>query len=443
MSDSKLDSSEEPSPKKRGWMASKFLRDTSIYTLSDILNKMIPFLLLPILTRYLSPEDYGIIAMFFVFTSVLGIVMTLETNTAIRVNFFKISREKLKVYILNTLLIVSVATALTFVGIILFQRDISSLLALPVEWLFIGVFVTLLQFITTINLLLWQSEEDPIPLGFYQIAQTIFNLSLSLILVVAFEMGWEGRLIAVSVASVMFGLLSLYFLFRRDYLTLKLSPEAIADSLKFGIPLLPHALSIWIRTGMDRIFITTLISASATGLYTVAFQVASVISILTIALNKAYMPYLFKKLSKIDEKSRLILVKYSYLYFLVLLLLATLFSLMVPFVLEILLGKRFLVAGEYIPWIAFGFAFYGMYLMVVNYILFSKKTALLSSVTISVSLFHGVLSYFLILYHGALGAAQATAISSLILFIAVWRLSQKVYPMPWSLKQKERFIQHV
>ena len=410
---------------------SKFFKDTSIYTISDILNKMVPFILLPVLTRYLTPEDYGIIAMFFVFTSVLGIVMTLETNTAITVNYFKISREELKVYIFNILLIVAIATSFTLITIMLFHTTISELLAIPVEWLFIGVVVTLLQFVTTINLLLWQSERNPIPLGIYQIAQTIVNLSLSLLLIISFGMEWEGRLIAVSIASIIFGMLSLVFLFKRDYLKFKFSKEAINDALKFGVPLLPHALSVWIRTGVDRIFITMLVSASATGLYTVAFQIASVITILTKAFNKAYSPYLFKKLTNITERDKEQIVKYTYLYFITLLLLAGALSLITPFLIESFLGESFQKAKDYIPWIAFSFAFYGMYLMVVNYVLFTKKTASLSYVTISASILHIILSYLLISYNGILGAAQATTTTSLVVFLAVWRLSQKLYPMPW------------
>jgi len=410
---------------------SKFFKDTTIYTISDILNKMVPFVLLPVLTRYLTPQDYGIIAMFFVFTSILGIVMTLETNTAIGVNYFKISREKLKVYIFNILLIIAVATSLTFAIIILFHTTISELLAIPVEWLFIGVVVTLLQFITTINLLLWQSEQNPIPLGIYQISQTILNLSLSLLLIIGFEMGWEGRLIAVSIASITFGISSLMFLYRRNYLKFEFSKEAIDDALKFGIPLLPHALSVWIRTGVDRIFITTFVSASATGLYTVAFQIASVITILTTAFNKAYSPYLFQKLTDITQNDKTKLVKYTYLYFIALLIIAGGLTLVSPILIEIFLGKSFQDVWRYIPWIAFGFAFYGMYLMVVNYILFTKKTASLSYVTMSVSLLHIVVSYILISYNGILGASQATTATSFILFVAVWWLSQKLYPMPW------------
>lgn len=410
---------------------SRFFKNTSIYTISDILNKMVPFVLLPVLTRYLTPEDYGIITMFFVFTSILGIIMTLETNTAISVNYFKISREKLKIYIANILLIISIATCFTFVIIILFHSWLTKILAMPIEWLFVGVIVTLLQFVTTINLVLWQSEQKPLPLGIYQISQTIVNLSLSLILIVGFSMGWEGRLIAVVVASVVFGMLSLVFLFKRDYVKFEYNKKNIKDALKFGVPLLPHALSVWLRTGIDRIFLTSLVSASATGVYTVGFQIASVITILTAAFNKAYAPHLFEKLKDITEADKNKLIKYAYIYFVALLVLATILSLLAPYLIDMFLGEAFMSSKEYVVWIAFGFAFYGMYSMVVNYVLYTKKTMYLSYVTFSVSLLHVGLSYIFISHNGALGAAQATTITSFITFVGVWWLSQRLYPMPW------------
>jgi len=412
-------------------LKNKFLRDTSIYTIADVLNKIVPFMLLPVLTRYLTPEDYGIIAMFFVLTSILGIVTTFETNTAIGVNFFKISKDELKIYIANVLMIISIVTTAVSLLVILYHTFLSEVFSIPYEWLMIAIAVTLTQFITTINLLLWQSEQKPIPFGVYQITQTIVNLSLSLILIIGFGMGWEGRLIAISFASILFGAMSFLFLYRRGYLQFKLSKESIEDAVKFGVPLLPHALSIWFRTGVDRVFLTTLISASATGLYTVGFQIASIISILTIAFNKAYVPYLFERLSDITQEKKVHLVKYSYLYFFLLLLLAAILSLLAPVFIGFFLGDKFIHSQQYIAWLAFGFAFHGMYYIVVNYILYMKKTALLSYVTFSVSLLHVALSYVLIKHNGALGAAQATTITSFITFVAVWRLSAGIYQMPW------------
>lgn len=419
------------------FLRSRFFKNASIYTVSDIINKLVPFILLPVLTRYLSPADYGIISIFAVFTSILGVFISLEMHGAISVKFFKISREQLKIYIANVLLIVAATTSIVLLIVIIFHSYITELLALPTEWVIIGVFVTVLVFFTTINLLLWQSEHKPIPLGIYQISESVFNLSLSLVLIVGFGMGWRGRLIAISMAALLFGFLSFSLLFKRNYLNLKLSKPYLKDALQFGVPLLPHALSTWVRTGIDRVFLTMLISTTATGLYTVGFQIASVIMVITTAFNKAYTPFLFEKLKDITVSQKIILVKYGYLYFLGLLLLATGLSLTGPYIVDVFLGKEFIESQEYITWFAFSFAFYGMYSMLVNYVLYTQKTIYLSYVTFSIGLLHVGLSYLFITYNGTIGAVQATAIVSFITFIAVWWLSNRLLPMPWlELKSK-------
>ena len=415
----------------KGILKSRFIKNASIYTVSDILNKLVPFVLLPVLTRYLTPSDYGIISMFTVFTSILGVFISLEMHGAISVKFFKITKEELRVYIANVLLLVSITTSLVLVTILIFQSYISNILELPTAWLIIGVFVTCLTLFTTINLILWQSEHKPIPFGIYQITQTIFNLTVSLVLIVGFGMGWEGRLIAASAAAILFGFLSFSLLVKRNYVKFKLNKPYIKDALKFGIPLLPHALSTWVRTGIDRVFLTMLVSTTATGLYTVGFQISSVIMVLTTAFDRAYAPFLFEKLKNITLPQKKVLVKYGYLYFLGLLFLASGLSLTGPYIVAIFLGKEFIESQKYITWFAFGFAFYGMYSMVVKFIFYTQKTIYLSYVTLIIGVLHVGLSYLLISYNGTIGAVQATAIISFITFISVWGLSNKLLPMPW------------
>jgi len=410
---------------------SKLFKNLSIYTFSDLINKMVPFLLLPVLTRYLTPSDYGNIAIFFVLTSLLGVIISVEAKTSISVFFFKKSRDNLKVYIANILFIVSSFTTLILLFILFFDSFLEEILSLSKEWIIVAVVVTFAQFLTTINMVLWQSEHNSISVGVYKISQTIINLSLSLVLIIGLKMGWEGRLIAITFASIIFGGYSLALLFKRDYIEMKFDKESIKEALSFGIPLLPHALSVWFRTGIDRIFLTTYISAAATGMYTVAFQIASILYVVAVALNKAFSPYLYKKLNDITNEEKIKLIRYSYGYFLLLLIGAFILSGISPFIVNYFLGSKFAEAQQYITFLSFSFAFQGMYLMVVNYVLYMKKTAFLSYVTISISIIHILLSYILITHYGLLGAAQATLITSILTFFSVWILSYKVYKMPW------------
>ncbi len=113
---------------------------------------------------------------------------------------------------------------------------------------------------------------------------------------------------------------------------------------------------------------------------------------------------------------------------------AGLISLISPWVITHFLNERYLDSKEVIPWIAFGYAFQGMYFMVVNYIFYEKKTYILAFVTFTSGIIHVILSYTFIHAYGAIGVAYATTLSFFIMFVMVWILSSKIYPMPWTLK---------
>jgi len=79
----------------------KLFKNTFIYTGTNVINKAIPFFLLPIMTRYLTPTDYGIVATFGVLLAIMTVFVGLSMNGAINVNFFKLNKEELKEYIGN------------------------------------------------------------------------------------------------------------------------------------------------------------------------------------------------------------------------------------------------------------------------------------------------------------------------------------------------------
>jgi O-antigen/teichoic acid export membrane protein len=78
-----------------------------------------------------------------------------------------------------------------------------------------------------------------------------------------------------------------------------------------------------------------------------------------------------------------------------------------------------------------GQAFSGMYLMVTNYIFYSKKTGLLSLVTISSGLLNVVFLVVLIKLLGITGAAMAFTLAMALRFLLTWWVAQKRHPMPW------------
>jgi O-antigen/teichoic acid export membrane protein len=409
----------------------KLFRNSFIYASSNVARNIIPFLLLPILTHYLTPADYGIVATFEVLLAVIVVFVGLNMPGAVGISFFKVEKRELRVYIGNVLLILFSSFLFTFCVILILKSFLSHLVKFPENWLPIIVVVALAQSIFTLVLTLWQVEQKPLPYGLYQISQTAVNVVLSLTFVLLFHLGWQGRVLGISIASIIFGLISLFLICRRKYLKLDVNKVYIKDALSFGIPLIPHALGVWIMASIDRLFINSMVNISTTGIYTVGYQVGMIIGLIATSFNQAWSPFLFDKLNenKIDVKIKI--VKFTYIYSAVIIFLALLLSLTAPWFLEFFVSKDFYGAYKYVFWVALGYAANGMYFMVVNYIFYVKKTYILAWITIFAAIVNVILNYFFIKANGAIGAAQATAVSFLLSFVLTWALSARVYKMPW------------
>ena len=418
-------------------VSKKLFTNSFIYVLSDVLNKAVPFLMLPILTRYLTPSDYGIISIFTVLVSILSIFVGLNIHGAINVNFFKMNKEKLKVFIGNCMIILNISATIVFILLYFTYSYISLKLNIDSVWIFVAAILAFANFLTTINLLLWMAEENPKLYGIYQISQTFVVASLSIFLVVGMNMGVTGQLLATSIGSLLFSFLSFVFIIKRGYLLFSFKKDYIKEALAFGIPLIPHSLSGWIKTGADRIVLMGLVGASATGIYSTGYQIGMIMSVLVSAFHKAWTPYLYKLLSnsptkEIKEK----VVKITYAYFVIIFMLAILFSYLANILIPYFLGAKFIGASEYIIYFMIAFAFQGMYFMVVNYIFYEKKTYILAYITFGTAIIHIGLLYWLIAKNGSIGAAQATMISFAITFFAIWFYASKVYNMPWNILKK-------
>ena len=266
----------------------KLFKNSFIYTVSNVIRNAIPFLLLPVLTRYLTPSDYGLVATFEVLLAVVVVFINLNMHGAIAVNFFKISRQELEVYIGNVVFILFISFLLVFSMIYIFKTPFSNLIKFPEGWLSIIGVTALFQAFFTIALTLWQVEQKPLPYGVFQILHTILNMTLSLILVVFFNWGWQGRLLGIIIASIIFGFISLFIVYRRGYIKFTFNKAYIKDALFFGIPLIPHASGMWIMASIDRFFINSMVNVAATGIYTIGYQVGMIISLIATSFNQSF-----------------------------------------------------------------------------------------------------------------------------------------------------------
>lgn len=283
---------------------------------------------------------------------------------------------------------------------------------------------------------MFQVQNKAIFFGFYQIFQSLLNISLSIWFVVGIGLNWQGRIEGQVVASIICGVIGICILWKNGFLQISYNKKYVKDILHLGFPLIPFGLGGFLLTISDRVFISNMVGLEETGLYTIGYQFGMIINIFQMSFNKAWLPWLFSKLKENLQTDKVKIVKVTYIYFVILTLMALILSLFAPWIMKMFLGPEFNNSSQFVFWIAIGFAFNGMQKMVVSYIQFEKKNYLLSTITFLTVGINLIANYFLIKINGAIGAAQATAISYLLIFILTWFMSARIVAMPWNLFRK-------
>lgn len=413
-------------------MSNKLFGNAAIYLGANILNAGIPFLLLPVLTRVLTPADYGIVAMFGIVVSILGAFTGLSVHGAVGVRYFQLDSGKLAEYVGTCLAILFVSTALVLGIVAIGGSWLERVTQIPADWLLAVVLMSGAQFVINLRLSLWLVQHKAARYGAFQVSQSLVNVGFSLYFVVVLGMAWQGRLIGQMIAVMLFMLLSLYWLVRSKEFAIPSAPRDDAvDALKFGVPLIPHVIGGLLIVATDRFMITNLLDISQAGIYMVALQLGQALGLLTDSFNRSYAPWLMGQLGKPDTARDRNIVRGTYLYFVIVTLLACVLGVLAPWVLSFLVGEKFRGVAPIVIYVAMGYAFGGMYYMVTNYIFFASKTAYLAWITLLSGLFNVVATYVLIKANGLPGAAQAFMLSQAMIFLGTWLLAHKVRPMPW------------
>lgn len=416
-------------------MNTSLFRSAGVYSLTNILNQAIPMLMLPIMTRYLSNTEYGIVSMYGILVNIVAPFTGLSIHGAISRQYYEGEKIDISVYIYNCILLLLGSTSVIAVLFWIFSAPISKLSHFPEGWLWTIIVASFCQFLIQVLLVVFQVQVKPFAYGAFQILRTLLNVGISLWLVVGLHYHWQGRVTAQIISLLLFAAIAVFYLYWSKWINPKFNIAYIKHAASFGIPIIPHAMGGIINSFLDRIFLTNLIGLSATGVYTVGLQISMVIRLIQTSFNNAWVPWLYSKLKLNDFSIKRKIVKFTYLYFGLLLFLSLLLSVTAPMYLTILVGDKFAGASQYILWLTLGYSFNGMYKMVTNYIFYAQKTRFLPLSTFFAACINVVMNYVLIKMNGSVGAAQATCLAFFLSFIFTWILSSRIYKMPWSLRK--------
>ena len=407
------------------------IKSSLIYLGSSVLNKAIPFLLLPILTKCLSPEEYGILSIFqlLISFSIAFVGMAMQTN--ISKNFFNYTKKQTSLMIGNILIVLSFTTLIYFIISLVLSFYYQEIFSVPSNWVIIIPVLSFMFMINTINLTILRNEEKAVLFGIYEIANTAVNMSVTILLLLTYHYGWYSQALGITVAYAIFFIISLLHMQKNGFILLRYDRAESRKILKLSIPLVPHVVGGIIIALSDRFFIERMVSLEMVGIYSVGYMFGMVVILFTDAFLKAWSPWFYKMLSNADNTKKIKIVKYSYLYILATFIIAFSISMFAKFIIPYVVDIRYAGAEIYVFWIAIGYAFHGVYKILFPYLVHIDKTAFLGVSTVIAAALNLVFNYLLINQFGAIGAAYSTVLSFIVSASLVFWYQYRFIKMPW------------
>jgi O-antigen/teichoic acid export membrane protein len=308
----------------------------------------------------------------------------------------------------------------------LLSGPIASALAIPRGWVWAIILVAAGRYVTSVVLNLWQVRQKPLAYAAYSFSLATIALGVAVLLIVGMGFGWEGRVIGELVSTLLLSAVGFFVLAKGGWLRHGFDRAYMGNALRYGTGLVPHLYGGVLITTTDRLFLTHMVGVEETGVYVVAVQIAMMIGILHHSFNQAWAPWLFGVLKRNVPAELDAVRRFTRFYNVAIIALALGLAAVTPWLLGFLVGPEFRGAAQFVIWLALASAFEGMYKIVVNQIFWANKTHWLAWITLATAVANVLFNYLLISAFGAVGAAQATALTMFISYLLTARLSAQV-----------------
>lgn len=374
---------------------------TIIYFVLSFLPIASSFLLTPIYAQYLSPSEYGILAIANIVQGYLSIFLTLGIDGAFTRFYFAVRTDKRET---DSLLSTSLISILVFS---LLTAILLQLAGEPLMTAFINIpGITISNFIQPILLTTSLSMCYVVFCAFYRDSENIKSFAVIALVyfilmtscsfygVVILHKGVQGSIYGKLVGT----LLTMSFFLPNFFVRngLRFNSGLIKKMLSYGFPILIYGLLALLFETMDRIFIKKYYTLNDLGIYNFAFIITSVIGVVITSLQSAFNPVIYKNLLDISAENEPALNQIMKRFILTALLFASICLTISYFFILFLINKTYNASLYFIPILALSFiprAYYIIY----SYPLFThNKTKILPLIN-GLSIIFGIIANYILM----------------------------------------------
>jgi O-antigen/teichoic acid export membrane protein len=410
----------------------RLLASSAAYQAPSMVAAFMAVFTLPLYTRSLTPADYGYaetLLTFIIFTSIL---LRMGLGEAfVRFWFDDEDRERqLHLARTTTGLTFAVATVATLVGLalaeplsrLLLGHDDAGLMRLGLLglWAFTNL---------ELAMALLRVQERRRAYVLASLANVGLTIALTVTLVVILDQGARGYVLGNYGASTVV-LLVLWFE-QREFIGLRVRRPTIPlrPLLAFGAPTIPADATVFALNVIDRAYILRAQSATAAGVYAVAMKLSTAVILAVRGFQAAWPPLAYSVASDTDAKRLYAVVTTAYVA-VTGLAVATL-TLFGRWIVRVLAAPEFYEAHAVLPWVALGWALYGLNLVFITIAGRAKVTtrnfpAALAGVAVNVLLLVALVPSL-----GIRGAGIALAGAYVVMIVVIYTLTKSLFSVPF------------
>jgi len=398
------------------------------YTAASILSKVIAVALLPLYTRYLSPEDYGAAEILFSAVVVASIIVRFGLIEAILRFYYQEDEDQAEVvkssfaglFWLSTL---GALVLLPFAGPLseaLLKESAPELTRIAIGGLWV---LTMWEFMLT----LFRLEERARAYFVTTILNVLAAIGLTVVLVVGLDEGARGLLLGSYAAGGAFVLGLIVWQWRR--LSLRFDRGLLRRLFRFGSPTMPAEVSLYLLNFVDRLIIVRSLGLAEAGLYSLAVKFAQGVNVLVRGFQLAWPPLAYS-IRDDDEARRA--------YAVVVTLFVTgcawvvagmwLFS---RWMVRALAAPKFFDSYEAIGLISTAVTLYALYLVLVVILGRTGRTEFNFPAAIGALVANVALNLVLVPAMGITGAGLALVASYFVVLALMYVFTQRLFPVPY------------
>lgn len=384
-----------------------------INVISTIILQGMIFLSAPIFSRWLGTNDYGIVQIFNTWSSVIDIVFSLSVASTLCVTFGELREHERYKYESSILSLMTLSYLLCGMFVFICSGPLATKLKLTPIVVCLCVASSYGRSILSFANTKYTYEFKALKNLLLSVVSTGLTLGLSVLLILKRngDANYLGRIWGITLGNILpAAVLLVLFIMQGKTLYKK---EHWSFCLSYSVPVIFHSLSNIVLSQSDRVMLQQIGSNSMVGIYSLAYNFASIMTVLYGTLNNSWVPFYFDYLH--DENNERV-IRHGKNYIELFTTIAVGFLFLSPEVYRVFAGKEYWSGEPILPLLIVGFYMMFLYSFSVNFEFRFKKTKFMAFVTATAAIINILLNIFMITKWGIFGAALATVVAYTVEF---------------------------